>query len=107
MATMLAFPRTKTHATGGVRKLFCIENLASTDRTTPKRWKEIDDIFAAALECDSAERLALLAKTCGQDEVLRTLNDCTIAGASRQGSYNMPFYGLVSITLGPILLVNL
>jgi hypothetical protein len=41
--------------------------------TTPKQWKEIDGIFAAALECDSAERLSLLAKACGEDEQLRTV----------------------------------
>jgi len=41
--------------------------------TTPKRWKEIDGICAAALECDSAERLALLAEACGEEEQLRTV----------------------------------
>ncbi len=56
-----------------MRKLFCVENLASTDMTTPKRWKEIEGIFAAAVECDSAERLALLAEACGEDEQLRTV----------------------------------
>jgi serine/threonine-protein kinase len=36
-----------------------------------QRWKEIDDIFAAALERDSAERQAFLAEACGGDEALR------------------------------------
>lgn len=39
--------------------------------TTPKRWQEIDGIFAAALERDSAERPAFLATACGGDEQLR------------------------------------
>ena len=37
----------------------------------PHRWREIDDIFAAALELDSAERPAFLAHACGEDQLLR------------------------------------
>jgi hypothetical protein len=37
--------------------------------TTPKRWKIIDEIFAAALEL--AERAAFLDEACGADEELR------------------------------------
>jgi len=36
----------------------------------PQRWKEIDDIFAAALERDSADRPAFLATACGEDQQL-------------------------------------
>jgi len=38
---------------------------------TPKRWQEIDGIFAAALEHDPAERAAFLAEACGDDELLQ------------------------------------
>ena len=37
----------------------------------PQRWKEINGIFTAALERDSAERPAFLAHACGGDEQLR------------------------------------
>jgi hypothetical protein len=39
--------------------------------TTPQRWKEIDEIFAAALDRNSAERPAFLAEACGGDAQLR------------------------------------
>ena len=39
--------------------------------TTPRRWKEIDGIFAAALERDAADRPAFLAAACGEDQQLR------------------------------------
>ena len=47
--------------------------------TTPQRWKEIDGIFAAALERDSAERPAFLAEACGGDEQLRAEVESLIA----------------------------
>ena len=37
----------------------------------PQRWKEIDGIFAAALERDAGERPAFLAEACGGDAELR------------------------------------
>ncbi len=40
--------------------------------TTPERWKEIDRIFAAALELEPAARAAFLRQACGSDEELRT-----------------------------------
>jgi hypothetical protein len=36
----------------------------------PQRWKEIDGIFAAALEHNSTERAAFLDEACGGDEEL-------------------------------------
>jgi serine/threonine-protein kinase len=45
----------------------------------PQRWKEIDGIFAAALERDSAERPAFLAETCGGDAQLRKEVESLIA----------------------------
>lgn len=39
--------------------------------TTPKRWQEIDRIFAAALEREPARRAAFLDEVCADDELLR------------------------------------
>jgi len=39
--------------------------------TTPKRWQEIDRIFAAALEREPAARAAFLDEACAGDELLR------------------------------------
>ncbi|HKE59894.1 MAG TPA: hypothetical protein VKB46_24455, partial [Pyrinomonadaceae bacterium] len=39
--------------------------------TTPQRWKEIDRIFAAALELDVDERPVFLAQACDGDHQLR------------------------------------
>ena len=47
--------------------------------TTPLRWKEIDGIFAAALERDTAERPAFLAEVCGADAQLRKEVESLIA----------------------------
>jgi serine/threonine-protein kinase len=45
----------------------------------PQRWKEIDGIFAAALEHDAAERPDFLAAACGGDEQLRAEVESLIA----------------------------
>src|SRR5450432_581206 len=37
----------------------------------PERWRQIEDIFHAALECEPALRPAFLEKACGGDEALR------------------------------------
>src|SRR5436190_20527283 len=45
----------------------------------PQRWKEIDAIFAAALERDSADRPAFLDEACGGDAQLRKEVESLIA----------------------------
>jgi serine/threonine protein kinase/Tfp pilus assembly protein PilF len=45
----------------------------------PQRWKEIDGIFAAALERDSRERPAFLDEACGSDSQLRAEVESLIA----------------------------
>src|SRR6267143_742250 len=58
--------------------------------TTPQRWKEIDDIFAAALEREPAERAAFLNEACAGDEVLRNEVESLLAhdtGESLVGSH--------------------
>jgi serine/threonine protein kinase/tetratricopeptide (TPR) repeat protein len=39
--------------------------------TTPKRWQEVDRIFAVALEREPSERAAFLDEACAGDELLR------------------------------------
>lgn len=38
---------------------------------SPQRWKEIEEVLDAALECDSSERADYVASTCGENESLR------------------------------------
>ncbi|HEY6803494.1 MAG TPA: protein kinase [Pyrinomonadaceae bacterium] len=45
----------------------------------PQRWKEIDRVFAAALEQDTAERPAFLDEACGDDLELRSEVESLIA----------------------------
>jgi eukaryotic-like serine/threonine-protein kinase len=37
----------------------------------PERWKKIDELFQAALECPTVERESFLARACGADDDLR------------------------------------
>jgi hypothetical protein len=56
----------------------------------PQRWKEIDEIFAAALERDSAERPAFLAQACGGDEQLRVEVESLIAHVLPESIAGLP-----------------
>jgi len=38
---------------------------------TPKRWKQVDDLLEAALECPASERASFLDRVCAGDEDLR------------------------------------
>ena len=38
---------------------------------TPERWRQIEQLYHAALECDGSEREAYLAEACASDEALR------------------------------------
>jgi len=42
-----------------------------TAAMTPERWKQIDELFHAALAHEPAERTAFLVSACGNDEQLR------------------------------------
>ncbi len=52
--------------------------------TTPGRWKEIDDIFAQALELELSEREDFLTQACGDDEELRQKVDSLLAHDSHE-----------------------
>jgi serine/threonine protein kinase/tetratricopeptide (TPR) repeat protein len=47
------------------------ENLQKVQAMTPERWQQVDGIFQAAIELDSAERAAFLNTSCSGDEELR------------------------------------
>ena len=53
----------------------------------PQRWKEIDGIFAAALERDSAERSAFLTRACGGDAELRAEVESLLSAHQAVGSF--------------------
>src|SRR6185369_13964541 len=52
----------------------------------PQRWKEIDGIFAAALERDPAERPGFVAEACGRDAELRAEVESLLAAHQAAGS---------------------
>ena len=53
----------------------------------PQRWKEIDGLFAAALERDPAERPAFLALACGTDAELRSEVESLLSAHQAAGSF--------------------
>lgn len=53
----------------------------------PQRWKQIDGIFAAALERDAGERSAFLAEACGGDAELRAEVDALLSAHQAAGSF--------------------
>lgn len=52
--------------------------------TTPERWKEIDRIFAAALELEESERAPFLTEACAGDEELRKEVESLLANDSAE-----------------------
>src|SRR5436190_1505874 len=53
----------------------------------PQRWKEVDGIFAAALEHEPAERPAFLAEVCGGDVDLRAEVESLLSAHQAAGSF--------------------
>ena len=53
----------------------------------PQRWKEIDGIFAQALEREPTERAAFLAKACGGDAELRAQVESLLSAHQAAGSF--------------------
>ena len=47
------------------------ERAAGAPPMTPERWRMVDEILQAALECDRARRDAFVVVACGEDEELR------------------------------------
>src|SRR5262245_66168679 len=53
---------------------------------TTERWRQIERLFHAALNCDANRRAEFLASTCaGDDELLREVNSLLVARDKAQG----------------------
>ena len=53
----------------------------------PEHWQQLDELFHAALERESAERAAFLDEACAGDEVLRKEVEALIAANEQAGSF--------------------
>jgi hypothetical protein len=53
----------------------------------PQRWKEIDGVFAAALERDPAEWPTFVAEACGRDAELRAEVESLLSAHRAAGSF--------------------
>src|SRR3954465_6436128 len=53
----------------------------------PERWQQIDELFLAALEHDSGERMAFVAQACADDESLRSEVESLIASHEQADSF--------------------
>jgi Tol biopolymer transport system component/serine/threonine protein kinase len=54
---------------------------------TPQRWKEVKELFYAALERGPADRAAFLAQACGDDHALRHEIESLIAAHEQSGDF--------------------
>ena len=57
---------------------------------TPERWKQIEDLYHAALEREPAARGAFLTESCGTDGELRSEVESLLAGGSGESPLNRP-----------------
>jgi hypothetical protein len=55
---------------------------------SPERWKKIEDIFEAALDCDKAERGDFLRDECGDDSELRGEVEKLVARYEREENFS-------------------
>jgi eukaryotic-like serine/threonine-protein kinase len=53
----------------------------------PERWRQIDEVFQGALECDPSERDAFLDQACGGDSALRSKVEALIASDAQAGRF--------------------
>jgi tetratricopeptide (TPR) repeat protein/predicted Ser/Thr protein kinase len=52
-----------------------------------QRWRQVDDLFHAAVACDRLERASLLARGCGDDSALRVEVESLLAAHERASSF--------------------
>ena len=55
------------------------------DPMSTDRWQRVQDVFAAAIECDDAARAQLLGDRCGDDPDLRREVESLLASHDRPG----------------------
>src|SRR5258705_4043207 len=53
----------------------------------PERWQQIDQLFLAALECESSERIVFLDQRCADDESLRSEVESLLASHEQGDSF--------------------
>ncbi len=53
----------------------------------PERWKQIEQLYDAALECDASQRAVFLDQACAEDEALRREVASLLASDARAGSF--------------------
>src|SRR5579864_4122397 len=70
-ATSCASPRPPSRASGGWQKRGSVARSRGADDMDPNRWRLIDDLFQAALDCEPAARAELLDASCEGDAALR------------------------------------
>ena len=58
---------------------------AHRDAMSTARWQRVQDLFAAAIECDVASRAQLLGDRCGDDTDLRREVESLLASHERPG----------------------
>lgn len=56
-------------------------------KMSPERWREVEELFHAALEREGEERAAFLIKACRGDEELRREVEAMISAHEREGSF--------------------
>src|SRR4051812_29043940 len=54
---------------------------------TPERWKQIEDVFQAAIDLPSGERQKFIAEACAGDEDLREQVEVLIAQSDEAGDF--------------------
>lgn len=54
---------------------------------TPERWKQVEEVLAATLECAPVERSAFLAQACADDDTLRREVEGLVASYEQAGSF--------------------
>jgi len=64
-----------------------IDQWQSAIDMTPERWRQIENLFQAALEREPAERAALLERECDDDPGLRNEVESLITLAERAQSF--------------------
>src|SRR5947207_2205403 len=58
---------------------------AQRNRMSTDRWRRVQDLFAAALECDAADRPGLVGDACGDDEEMRREVESRLASHDNPG----------------------
>ena len=53
----------------------------------PERWRKVEELFHAALDCDEAQRAAFLAKACSGDDDLRHRVESLLARHKNSGDF--------------------